>query len=113
MTQQDIQFAIYDLAAECGWDSRISGASESTASVYIELSRDARSPEDTDESIEEDGPTGDELLIVRVSNHGNAHRRDEEQIHIRIDRDVDADLATLRSRLLQAVKCNWHNGERI
>jgi hypothetical protein len=95
----DLIGRIHDLADEVGWKFRVGGASESTVSVYIDLWRECRGEDDTDESIEDYGMTGVEEISVRISNHGNAHHHDGERVHVRLDGDAEADIEKLRVRL--------------
>ncbi len=95
----DLIDRIHDMANALGWSFRIDGASNSTISVYVDLWRDCRGESDTDESIEDYGYTGQESVRVRISDHGNAHYYDGEQMHIRMDCDPEADLELLRARL--------------
>ena len=100
---------LYALAAECGWDARLSAASESTVSLYVELTRSARSIEDSDDDFEVYGPTGLEIMIVRLSDHGNVHRSEYELFDLRINGDLDRQFAVLAERLRREphdVTCN-------
>lgn len=87
-------FKIYDLAEELGWTSRVEGASETTSSLYIEISRRLDLPDDEYDYEE---------IHVRIANHGRAHLRDDgrEVFHVRTDLDPDDDIARLRERLRQ------------
>jgi hypothetical protein len=87
-------FKIYDLAEELGWTSRVEGASETTSSLYVEISRRIDLPDDEYDYEE---------IHVRISNHGHAHLRDDgrETFYIRTDLDADADIERLRRRLSQ------------
>jgi hypothetical protein len=100
----DLIDRVHELANEAGWRFRICAASESTVSVYLELSREVRGPDDTDESIEDYGMTGLEEIGVRISDHGNAHYHEGERFHVRMDLYPDGDLERLRERLSRPPK---------